>query len=138
MDSPSKEVIFHAERKDFRIEYFRGSGPGGQHRNKTDSGFRITHIESGLSVENCETRSQGQNKRKAFRLLAHKLVARYAPERQKERNASGAEVIRVYHAVDNRVKDAASGLVQGYKEVLNDPTEMVEARRGIKTRIDDE
>ena len=123
-----KELLFHAERKDFEIQTYRGTGPGGQHRNKTDSCVRITHIESGLSASCCETRSQAQNKKIAFRRLCDLLLERYVPKRVKERNASGTEVVRVYHAVDNRVKDAASGLQQQFQEVLDDPSAMIQAR----------
>lgn len=123
-----RELLFHAERKDFRIETYRGSGPGGQHRNKTDSCVRLTHIESGLTAECCETRSQHQNRGIAFRRLAQKLIEHYVPARRKERAASGTVVIRTYHAVDNRVKDHASGLVQPYQTVLDNPTEMIAAR----------
>jgi peptide chain release factor 2 len=124
----NKELLFHAERKDFRIDTYRDSGPGGQHRNKTDSGVRITHIESGLFVECCETRSQTQNKKLAFRRLADKLIAHYLPKRVKERNASGNEVVRVYHVVDNRVKDMRSGLQQTFNEMMHDPSEMIQSR----------
>jgi protein subunit release factor A len=126
--SDEREVLFHADRKDFRIDTYRGTGPGGQHRNKTDSCVRITHIESGLSAECCESRSQHQNRGTAFRRLAAKLVEHYVPKRRKERNASGTIIIRTYHAVDNRVKDHASGLQQSYQTVLDDPADMIAAR----------
>jgi protein subunit release factor B len=124
-----RELVFHAERKDFRIETYRDSGPGGQHRNKTDTGVRITHIESGLSVECCETRSQHQNKRLAFRRLCDLLLEHYVPKRVKARNAAGTEIVRTYHAVDNVVRDKASGLEGRYRDVLDDPAPMIDARR---------
>ena len=41
-----------------RFERFRASGPGGQHRNKTDSGVRLTHQPTGIAAEATERRSQ--------------------------------------------------------------------------------
>lgn len=62
-DILNKEVIIHT---------FRASGPGGQHRNVTDSGVRIVHEPSGLVVTATESRSQRRNKEKAFeRLIAN-------------------------------------------------------------------
>ena len=124
----TRELVRRFERKDFVVTTYRGSGPGGQHRNKTDSCVRIQHPESGLVVSCCESRSQTINKNTAFRRLASKLVEHYFPTRQKERAPSGIEVVRVYHAVDNRVTDAASGLTQPYQKVLNDPSDMLASR----------
>lgn len=68
----AKEILFTLTKKDFIVETFRGSGAGGQHRNKTDSAVRIKHPESGAVGESQEERSQHQNKRTAFlRLLEH-------------------------------------------------------------------
>ena len=36
--------------KDIKIEFTKGKGPGGQHRNKTESAVRVTHIPTGISV----------------------------------------------------------------------------------------
>lgn len=69
----SRELLFSLSRKDFRIDTFRSGGKGGQHQNKTESGVRITHIESGAVGESREERSQHQNKRVAFDRLIESL-----------------------------------------------------------------
>ncbi len=93
-------------RKDFRVDTFRGSGKGGQHRNKTDSAVRITHKETGICAESCEQRSQGQNKEEAFRKLAKKLMAHFVPKVNKERFQAGQKRIRTYNFSDNTIKDS--------------------------------
>lgn len=57
------------EDSDIKIDTFRGSGPGGQHRNKTDSCVRATHVPSGITAIATEQRSQHQNKRVALERL---------------------------------------------------------------------
>lgn len=68
----NKELLFSITRKDFIVQTFRSGGKGGQHQNKTDSGVRIIHPESGAVGESREERSQYQNKKIAFkRLVEH-------------------------------------------------------------------
>jgi len=68
----SRELLFTITAKDMDIEHIRGSGPGGQHRNKTSTGVRMKHRASGVVVEATDDRSQDRNKRNAFtRLAAH-------------------------------------------------------------------
>ncbi|MFT3706116.1 MAG: peptide chain release factor-like protein [Archangium sp.] len=66
-----------------REEFFIASGPGGQHRNKTESGVRLTHLPTGASVTATERRSQLQNRGEALdRLKALFAKASYVPEKR--------------------------------------------------------
>lgn len=64
-----KELLFSCTKKDFEIQTFRAGGKGGQKQNKTSSGVRIIHRESGAVGESRKSRSQHQNKKYAFRHL---------------------------------------------------------------------
>ena len=64
-----KELLFSVTKKDFDIQYFRASGPGGQNVNKTSSACRITHSASGAIGQSSEERSQNQNLKIAFKRL---------------------------------------------------------------------
>ncbi|QSQ19855.1 peptide chain release factor-like protein [Pyxidicoccus parkwayensis] len=57
------------------VDYFIASGPGGQHRNTTASGVRLTHPPTELSVTATERRSQVQNKGVALDRLREGLRA---------------------------------------------------------------
>ncbi len=50
-------------------QFFIASGPGGQHRNKTETGVRLTHRPTGLTVTATERRSQLQNRGVALERL---------------------------------------------------------------------
>lgn len=67
--------------QDIRIDYFRGSGPGGQHRNTSETGVRITHLPTGVVATATESRSRHQNLQKAMVRLEEKLAARFRKKR---------------------------------------------------------
>lgn len=67
--------------KDLRIDYFRSSGPGGQHRNTSETGVRITHLPTGIVVTATESRSRHMNLQKAMSRLEEKLAARLRRKR---------------------------------------------------------
>jgi len=58
------------------VEFVKDSGPGGQHRNKRETGVRIVHLPSGTVVTATERRSQPQNLEAAFERLIVILKAR--------------------------------------------------------------
>lgn len=62
--------LFSITTADLREERYRGSGAGGQNRNKRDTGVRFTHEPSGAVGESEAERSQLQNRREAFRKMA--------------------------------------------------------------------
>ncbi len=68
-----RELLFSITRKDLDIQTFCSGGPGGQHQNKTDSGVRIVHRESGAVGESRTERSQYQNKKLAMQRLSNSV-----------------------------------------------------------------
>ena len=69
------------------IQTCRGSGAGGQHRNKTETAVVITHIPTGLVVRCENERSQHQNKAQAIETLQARLLEL---QRSKDKNSRDA------------------------------------------------
>ncbi len=57
-----------------RVDAYAASGPGGQKRNRTYSAVRITHLETGITVIAEESRSQTENRQRAFGRLKKALA----------------------------------------------------------------
>ena len=60
------ELLFSIGPKDFKWDFFKTSGPGGQNKNKRDTACRCTHPPSGAIGIGSEEREQGKNRRLAF------------------------------------------------------------------------
>lgn len=67
----TRQHLFSVTKKDFEVQTLKGSGPGGQHRNKTETGVRIVHRPSGAVGVATDNKSQAVNKEAAFNRLAN-------------------------------------------------------------------
>lgn len=130
----TKELLFSVTKKDLIIQTFRSGGKGGQHQNKTSSGVRIIHKDSGARGESREERSQLQNKRIAFKRMAEtkefklwirkrsaEILSISYEQKNKDKIAFGSkDTIRTYNYSRNSVKDHRTKLeIKNIKKVLN-------------------
>ena len=102
--------------EDLKIDFYRSSGPGGQHVNKVSSAVRITHEPTGIVVQCQNERSQHKNKAQALNLLKAKL---YMLEQQKR----DAELAKLY---SNKGEIAWGNQIRSY---VMQPYQMVKDHR---------
>ena len=60
--------------KGVSVRRTRGSGPGGQHRNKVETAVVVTHLATGITASASERRSQHENRRVALQRLRWNLA----------------------------------------------------------------
>lgn len=101
----------------FRVEWFSGTGKGGQHRNRKMNSCRLIHIPTGL-MENRQGRKREENLRQAKDFLLTKLQNMHYTHRKKQSQViiksqmgSGmrGDKIRTYRFQDDQVVDHNTG-----------------------------
>ena len=118
---PADEANVELDEADLRIDTFRSSGPGGQHRNKADTAVRIVHEPTGLRATCDTTRSQARNKAMAKEALRSRLAHR-------QRQQQAAEI------ADLVGQRAAAGFGSQIRSYVLFPNQLVvDHRTGYKT-----
>lgn len=105
----------HFRKSDFVIQWFSGTGAGGQHRNKHQNCCRIIHIKSRLMATGQSHRERPANQKEAFNKLAGMLLAHYGDPPDARRGSN--EVVRTYHAERAVVTDGFTELP--FRDVMN-------------------
>ena len=135
-----KDVDVEINEKDLKIDYYRSSGAGGQHVNKTESAVRITHIPTGIVVECQNERSQIKNRESAMQVLKARLYDHYRSLQESEYaqnrrmqvgTGDRSERIRTYNYPQGRVTDHRIGMTLYSLDAFldGDIGEMIEALR---------
>lgn len=111
--------------KDIRIDTTKGTGAGGQHKNKTETAVRATHLPTGISVF-IDSRSQNQNKQDALDILMGRLQDLADREKHQQRvdarknqigdGERGNAKVRIIREKDAMVINNMNGKKISYKD----------------------
>ena len=109
-----EEIEIDLDPNDVKESITTSTGPGGQNVNKVATAVHLIHEPSGIEVRMQDTKSQAQNREKAWKLLRARLFemqkAKIDAERAQKRNSmigsgSRAEKIRTYRFKENLIVD---------------------------------
>jgi peptide chain release factor 1 len=114
------------KESDLRIEWYSGTGAGGQHRNKHQNSARVTHIPTGI-VATAQCRSRENSLAEAMQTIQKRVDAiikesynNDLASNRKQQVGSGmrGDKIRTYRFQDDTVKDHVSDKTASVKKVL--------------------
>jgi peptide chain release factor 1 len=114
-------------QRDLKIEWYSGTGAGGQHRNKTQNSCRITHLPTG-TVAKSESRSRQNSQNEAMAEIQRRVdemtQRQYNKDiatdrRQQVGSGMRGDKIRTYRFQDDVVQDHITGQKSSVKRVLN-------------------
>ncbi len=141
-----EEVEIDLDPGDVKERITTATGPGGQNVNKVSTAVHLIHEPTGIEVRMQDTKSQAQNRQKAWKLLRARLFERQRAEQEAARaesraamigSGSRAEKIRTYRYKDAIVVDHRIGrnfplqplLQGGLQPLIDELIEMDTAQR---------
>lgn len=122
-----EEVQVELDPNDVKESITTAQGPGGQNVNKVATAVHLIHVPTGIEVRMQETKSQAQNREKAWQLLRARLFERQKAEAEAQRaearssmigSGGRAEKIRTYRYKENIVVDHRIGRSFNLGEVM--------------------
>lgn len=148
-DDPNSD--YYINPQDVKAEKMRASGAGGQHVNKTESAIRLTHIPTGFVVSMQDSRSQQDNKRKAWQLIRARVAESRRSAREEElvnlrRGVLGGvskmgrgDKIRTYNFGQNRCTDHRCGITtHNILDILEGGATLDKIMESVRTWLVDE
>ncbi len=128
------------KESDFKIECKVGSGAGGQHKNKTMSAVKITHIATGINAT-IDSRCQHTNKNDAMAVVISRLKDRDNSIQNNNTNMDrvsqignmgrGDGKIRTYNFIEDRVKDERIQRKFRTKEIMNGRLDLIYSEKTV-------
>lgn len=132
VSNPRKKLALSLDDKDLRYDFFKSTGAGGQHRNKTMSAVRITHLPTKIFSVSSAERSQFSNKDFALEQLIEKLkdyednLERMNSEIKRKEVLSKKETILSFYYNHKLVVNEQAGIKSTQiKDVLNGNLKLV-------------
>jgi len=111
-------------KAELKIEYMRGTGPGGQKKNKTESACKITHIPTGITAYCQDERTKTANYRLAMKTIEQRIAedkANKKAEIRKQRRdiaIKDTTIVRTYDFSRGLVTDHRTGKTGSIKDIL--------------------
>lgn len=96
--------------KDFKFRITKGTGPGGQNRNKRETAVIITHLPTGIEVKSESERSQEANKKIAWAEIVKRVSDHYFTKKSKDINHSRKSQVGLGSRGDKRRTYRADGV----------------------------
>ncbi|RAL08309.1 peptide chain release factor family protein [Aspergillus homomorphus CBS 101889] len=135
------------EDADLTVSYLKGTGPGGQKINKTNSAVQIIHKPTGIVVKSQATRSRSQNEKYARQILADKVevhlngdksrAAIKADRARKKKASKMKKARRKYRELEKGPEGTAEELEDGddYEDADNSANEIVASQQSAETGV---
>ena len=123
----TKKEAFRLRKEDVEESFMRGSGKGGQHRNKTSSAVRLKHVPTGETIRVESERSQALNRDTAWKELEKRINEKYNSRMsgsvsllKKNQAGSGmrGDKRRTYRQRDDKVTDHITGKTVSLQRIL--------------------
>lgn len=116
---------------EFKILITRGSGPGGQHKNKVETCVTIIHLPTGLSEKCQETRSKKRNLNLAKKRLLKKIddiklkQEHEAINQKRKKLIQNSKTVRTYNYATNIVHDHRTKVKHDLKKFMKGEIDLI-------------